>query len=245
MSYILNVDNTEVKRFTSRLKEMHRSNFPIVVRQTLNDTAFDVKKTTLIPSVDKKFILRNPAFFRRYSGVNKATGWNVNAMKSEVGIIPGNSTAANQLTKQEYGGQISNRDMIYMDQARSSKSKLKSVRKINYLGGKGIVGGRAIKRSRKSNFIAAAYIAKKENKNVLWATKRGYTLYAVNNIDFSGSGRNRRVKVNAIPLADYESNRNVKVMAKPFLKPASLLSYNKQPYFYMKNAKARFEKALR
>lgn len=249
MSFTLNMDNSQVKAYTNKLQQMHRSNFPIAVRQTLNDLAFDVKQKELLRYADKEFILRNPNFFKRFSGVKKAVGFDLKSMNSEVGIIKstaqGGEAAAN-LTKQEYGGSISDRSMIYMNQSRISGSKTKRVKKANYLGSKGLVGGKPLKgygmRTRKSNFVAAAYVAIRENKNVLWETKSGFTLYSVSSLSFSGTGKNRNVKVNATPLASYEKNRSVRIMAHPFLKPASLAAYQKQGYFFIKNAEKRLNK---
>lgn len=242
------MDNSQVKGFTEKLKRLHRSDLPLAIRSTLNDMAFDVKQSTLLKSADKEFIIRNPSFFKRHSGVKKATGFNLNSMKSEVGIIPKGIEAAKNLTKQEYGGTLPDRSMIYMNQSRISKSKTKKVRKAHYLGSKGLVGGKPLRgygiRSRKSNFVAAAYIGYKENKNVLWETKRGFTLYSIQSIRFSGKGINRNANINAIPIASFEYNRHVKITTRPFLRTASMITYQKQGYYYIQNAKKRIEKAL-
>jgi hypothetical protein len=234
----LSVDNREVRNYSNRLRQMHRSNFPIVVRQTLNDLAFDVKKNTLLPSADKAFILRNPTFFKKFSGVQKASGFEINRMKSEVGINSSNSVAARQLTQQEYGGRIPKRSMIYMDQARVGKSKSKMVRKANYIGTKKIVRGQPDRqRSQKSQFVADAYIAKRYGLFLLTDN----TLFDVNDIKF-GKGKARKVFVRLTPIADYEKNRSVSVSSTYFLKKASQITYQKQTSFFIKNAKRRLEK---
>lgn len=247
-SYGLNMDNSQVRAYTEKLKRLHRSDLPLAIRATLNDMAFDVKKNTLLQSADKEFILRNRTFFRKVSGVKKATGFNIQNMKSEVGIVPHGLHAAENLTKQEYGGTIQDRSMIFMDQARISKQKQKKVRRNSYLGTKGLVGGRPLKgygnRSRKSNFVAAAAIGYKENKNVLWKTKRGFTLYEIRGFKFSGKGQNRRANINAVPLASFEYNRNVRVISRPFLRKASMITHAKQINFFILNARKRIDKAL-
>lgn len=247
--FALYMDNSQIKAYTEKLKKMHRSDLPLTIRATLNDMAFDVKQSTLLQSADKEFILRNPTFFKKHSGVKKATGFNINSMKSEVGIIPAGLKSAENLTKQEYGGTIQDRSTIFMNQARISKDKSKKVRKVNYLGTKGLVGGKPLKgygkRSRKSNFVAAAFVAKRENKNLLWETKRGYTLFSINNIKFSGNGSDRNAKINAIPIANYEKNRNVKIISRPFLRNASKLTYRKQEHLFIMNARKRMEKSLK
>lgn len=239
----IDINNIEVKRFSDRLRQMHRSNLPIVVRQTLNDMAFDVKQHTLLKSADKAFILRNPGFFKKHSGVKKAVGWDVNSMESIVGIEPKGIKAAEQLTKQEFGGTISNRSAIYMKSARVSGSNAKKVRRQNYLGTKGIVRGRpSAGRTRKSNFVAAAYMAQKEGKFLLWEGSKNETIFDIKSVGFTGKGRHRSAKINAVAIADYEKNRSVNLQARPFLKPASLLSYQKANTFFAQNAKKRFEK---
>jgi hypothetical protein len=229
MSEFLQIDNREVKQFTNRLREMHRSNLPIVVRQTLNDLAFDTKKNTLLLSAGKEFTLRKPSFFRKYSGVQKANGWNINQMHSEIGIIPGDSKAAKQLTKQEYGGTIPNRSYIYMNTARIGGSKSKLVRKQNYIGTKGIVKGTK-NRGKKSQLIADAAIGFRENKMIL----ENGTLFQVK------SFANGRFKL--VPIASYKKDRSVTVQARPFMRIASEMSYTKQEYFFVRNAKKRLEK---
>lgn len=235
---ILNVNNTEVKRFSDRLRKMHKSDMPLAVRGTLNDLAFDVKKNTLLPGADKFFILRNPSFFKRYSGVQKATGFNINSMRSEVGIIPGSSTAARQLTRQEYGGTIPKRSMIYINTARVGGSKSKIVRKSNYMNAKKIVRGQPNRvRSKKSQFVADAFVANKYNLFLLTEN----TLFDVKGIKF-GKGKTRKVFVRLNPIADYEKNRSVSVKSTYFLRKASQVTYQKQTSFFLNNAKRRFQK---
>jgi hypothetical protein len=242
----LSIDNREVEQYTKKLRALHRSNLPIAVRQTLNDLAFDVKQVTLMRNADKQFIMRNPGFFKRHSGVKKADGWDINNMRSEVGIIPGESIAATQLTKQEFGGAIGKRSFIYMNAARISAAKNKMVRRQNYLNKKEFIKGTPSRsRSDKSQFIARAIVAKKTNKLLLEDSTSGQTAFEVRDIKFSGKGgRNRKVFVRLNPLADYERNRSISLKARPFLYPASLQSFAKGMYFFIKNAKKRFEKAL-
>lgn len=230
------VDTAQVKKYTDHLKRMHRSNFPIVVRQTLNDLAFDVKKNTLLKSADREFILRNPSFFRKHSGVKKADGWNVNEMHSEVGIFPQGSRAAAQLTQQEYGGVIPKRSFIYMNQARTGGSKTKKVRRQNYIGTiKLIRGNPNVQRSDKSQYIADAFMAKKMKKSIL----KDDTLFNVKSIK---KGDDDKVFVKLFPIASYKENRSVRVRSRPFLRHASEITYKRAEEFFVKNAEKRLEK---
>ncbi|MDD5013669.1 MAG: hypothetical protein PHW73_01025 [Atribacterota bacterium] len=243
----LSINNKEVENFTNKLREMHRSNLPIVVRQTLNDMAFDVKNNTLMKNADKQFIIRNPGFFKKHSGVKKADGWDINKMQSEVGIIAGSNIAAQQLTRQEFGGTIGKRSFIYMNAARVSGVKNKMVRRQNYLKSREFIKGEPSRsRSDKSQFVARAIVAKRTKKLMLEDSKSGQTLFDVKDVKFSGKGgRNRKVFVRLIPLADYEQNRSVHLKARPFLGPASMQSFAKCTQYYITNAKKRFEKALK
>lgn len=257
MNYFIDVNNSEVKNYSDKLRKMHRSNFPVAVRQTLNDLAFDVKKNTLLESADHEFILRNPSFFKSHSGVEAAKGWDIKAMKSEVGIIAKGSEVAMELRKQEFGGK-SKKPMIYVNAARAGNNKAKLVRMKNYINTKGVIKGAPnLARNDEPQFVANAVMAKKTGKLLFARTRSGTAIFEVNNIRFgrnkSGTtnigGRNykwrgRDVKVKMTPLADYEQNRTITIKAHPFLLPASEKTFRKSEQFFISRAKARFEKAL-
>lgn len=214
---------------------MHRSNFPVAVRSTLNDLAFDVKKTTLLKSADQQFILRAPKFFKSHSGVKKATGFNINTMHSEAGITPRGSQAAKDLAKQEHGGAMPG-EAIYLDTARVSKSKQKKVSKANYLNRGHVKGRQNANRGRRASRVAAAVVAKRENKFLL----EGGILFDVKSIRF-GTGKTRRVNIRAVPVASYKKGRTVKLDKRPFVANAGKMSQQKANALYIKNAKKRFK----
>jgi len=247
MADVLNVNSKDVIMFTNKLEKLSKSDFPIAVRQTLNDLAFDVKQNTLLRKADKTFIIRAPTFFKRFSAVEKAKGFDVNTMQSKAGIKPGSNIAAKNLTKQEKGGKIKKRSYIYMNQARVSRNKAKKVRKPYYLNSKNKVQGQPSvrRRSRKSNFVAAAIVGKKFNKFVLHDTSTGKTAYIIKSVKLTGRGRSRKANIKSIPIADFEQNRVISLGAKPFLKPAAIESLKKSEVLYIQNAKRRFEKALK
>ncbi|KKN42121.1 hypothetical protein LCGC14_0716250, partial [marine sediment metagenome] len=74
---ILNVNTDEVVRYSNKLEKLHRSAFPIAIRGTLNNAAFDVKQKTMPVSAEKEFVNRQPNFFKANSKVNMAKGFNV------------------------------------------------------------------------------------------------------------------------------------------------------------------------
>lgn len=243
---IFNVNTDEVVKHANRLEQMHRSDFPIAVRSTLNDLAFDVKMNTLMQSAEQVFILRNPNFLKRHSAVDKAQGFDVDTMQSEVGIAPRGLKAAANLEIQEKGGTIKGRSAIYMPTARINKSKFKSVVRSNYLQKHGTLKGSYTRKgTKKSRAVADAVMAKKTKRLWLYVTGSEGTYLKVKNVSFSGKGRSRKVKMNVVPIASYQRGRDVNVKPRPFLENASMKTLQKAHEYFIKNAEKRFEKALR
>ena len=87
---ILNINSNAVVSYTNTLEKLHKSAFPVAIRETLNSAAFDVKKNTMPLSAKKSFIERQPTFFKANSKVDKATGFNTSTMKSTVGFFSNN-----------------------------------------------------------------------------------------------------------------------------------------------------------
>lgn len=240
------VNSKETIKHANRLEKMHKSDFPIAVRSTLNDLAFDVKQKELMVFANSFFILRNPSFITAHSGVNKASGFDVDSMQSEVGITPRGMQAAANLEIQEKGGTISNRSTIYMDTARVSRDHAKRVRKANYINAWGYIKGKPTKRrSRKSSMVAMAIIAEQQNKLFKMRTKVNETFFRVDRVAFSGTGSHRRVNIRMTPIASYQRGRSVQIEKSPFLETASLVTLNKAPQIFIKNAKKRYERAIR
>lgn len=131
---ILNINNSEVVKFTDKLERMHRKHLPKVVRDTLNDVALKgVKQDTLLKTASKTFTNRQKNFFRANSTVNFAKGWDIKKMKSEVGMsshkLSSNNYAVRDLEKQETGGKIKGRSFIPLNKARVSSSWNRNVKK--------------------------------------------------------------------------------------------------------------------
>lgn len=115
-------------QLTARLERLNRSAFPVAVRSTLNDMAFEAKKN--IPNQAKsKFTIRQNNLFKRFSGVNKAAGYNLNNMQASVGVVDnGKPKLAKGLATQETGGNLQGRKLIAHDKARISGSNTKKVK---------------------------------------------------------------------------------------------------------------------
>jgi len=231
----LNVNSDAVVKYTDKLERSSRSAFPVAVRQTLNGAAFGSKKT--LPTVTKhKFTIRSKGFFNKFSTVQPAKGFNLASMKATIGFLPTDPATAN-LEAQEFGGQIKNRSFVPMDTARTSKSKLKNVRRpfrVESLKSQGVAHIRKTGKGARSKFIRAAFEAGKGGF-VLY----GNTLFRVDRINNKAKGRG---KIKLTPLYNYKKGRAVKIKATKFMAQNSTLNARKMDALYITNAKRQFEK---
>jgi len=205
-------------QLTARLERLNRSAFPLAVRSTLNDLAFESKK--IVPTkAASNFTIRQKNLFKKFVLVNKANGFNVNSMRSEIGI---DSQSQPKLSKgletQELGGNLTGRKLIANDKARVSGSNAKKIKsKYNFRN--------MPKMGTRNNRIAGAkfFIIKKGNKGTVFENK--------------GSG--------LIAIYTYRSNPVNRLQSKPFIKPSALKASEKTLLFYQKNADYQFNRALR
>lgn len=203
------------------LNQMHRSILPTSIRDTLNQSAFDVKKTELNKSAKKAFINRTKTFFKKNSGVNKAIGWDVTKMVSTVGMLDNDVTEG--FEKQEEGGAIKNRGYIPMNTSRISKNINKKVSKKNYRRGKPVFSGRG----RSSNvtnsqkFIKAAF---KAGVNGYMIHKN--TLFRVDRIRINK--KNRKIKIKSTAIAHYNKSKVANLKATNFMQKAAKVTIQDQ-----------------
>jgi hypothetical protein len=169
---IFNVNTQACVVLVNKLEQLHKSAFPLAVRGTLNAAAFDVKTRTLDESATKNFIRRSPTFFKRFSGVNRATGWNIESMKAEVGMTAeggGTSevaarTAVANMEVQEEGGKIDT-GLEYLNPSRIGGASDSLVASSKRWKKTNIVRGNFSKKgTTKSRMIAAAFVALNEKK---------------------------------------------------------------------------------
>lgn len=205
------INTKEVIKYSAKLGQLHRSALPVAVRGTLNQAAFETKKN--IPkTASRKFVTRNRSFFRAFSSVNKAGGFDINAMTAAVGInVAKGSKVAEGLEKQETGGTIRGRKLIPHDKARVSGSHQKRVRAQNRFSKiNKIQDVRKSKKRRGGKYI----LIKKGGKGTVFEVKK--------------TGKRSRL----IPLYHYRNTRLSRVRPSPFMKPASILAQRKMPQFY-------------
>lgn len=235
----INVNSDAVVKFTNKLERLHRSAFPVVVRQTLNDAAYDMKKNSIESSTDKNFIKRKKTFFKKFSTVEQAQGFDIDNMKATVGFKSGGQ-AIRDLEDQESGGTIPNRELIPMKGARVSKSERKSIRANariatvknavdarKFRGSKGYQYHRAVYRAGKGGHVIAEY----NGKVILWR---------VNSLRRSANDSHKLT-----PLYSVEKGRKIHVNATHFMREAQRMSAKKLEQFFIKRAKSRLERELK
>ncbi len=235
---ILNVNTDEVVRYSNKLEKLHRSAFPIAIRGTLNNGAFDVKKNTMPASAEKEFTIRRKNFLKANSRVNMAKGFNIRTMQATIGFI-GTQQAVEDLEQQEHGGKIKGRAFIPLDIARGG-SNTRPVRPSNRLTRiTNIVNARKIRgKTRQQKFIKAVVAAGVGGHVIGNFTPK--ILWKITGITKIGS----KLKIKKVPVYSYDKGRDINVSATNFMKKASLKTGKKLEGFYIKQAKKQIEKAL-
>ena len=232
----LNVNSAKLITYTDNLEKLSSKALPYAVRNTLNNAAFDMKKDTLQKSVKTNFKgLKAPQFFKRYSGVRKANGTNINAMESKVGLLdfgnPAARKAIDNMDVQEIGGVITG-GFSYLKDARAGSSLNKFVKKANYYDKSKVVSGRSkIGRSKgtnKSKFVARAYRANKENKPMFINSLKGNFLARVTSFKKSKRGK-VKIKIKLL----MKERESAKIKATHFMEEAGLETRNKIEKIYI------------
>lgn len=247
---ILRYDGDEVLDFAHKLSNMHRSALPNAVRFTLNDAAFDVKKRTLQIETQSSFINRRPGFFKRFSTVDKATGWNIGGMISQVGIIddPG-VQATSDLATQETGGEL-DRSMIMLSGARTGQKSLSGksgpsaeMRRTVRSQYKAVGGFKDHTAVKKKDFVKGAFAAEGKKKpdhlRYMSPSGKGYMIEVTKITKLKSS-----LKIKSKIIASYEDDRKLHIKPNPFLRRSSLQSASKLNQLFKKNAIRQIRKYL-
>lgn len=244
-------------KLAGKLTEISRSALPVAIRGTLNKAAFDMKggpgsAATLIKSAEKTFKKRhsgNP--YKAFTRVEKASGFNVDTMRSTVGFIDTDKSKdfSDDLEKQEEGGTIGGRSFVPEPGARvSGRLMVKKEFVISLLRKKKIIRSLSVSSStnKKQQFIRAAYAAKKlnaQNAYVLAETTPGTgTLYRINRITTSKKGK--RVNISRTPLFTLKKGRVAKVRAHKFRQAAAHQTGLKIDTFFIAEAQRQFAKYI-
>ena len=248
MSKIFDVNTDSAIQLSAKLERLHKSAFPSAVRNTLNATAFDAKKN--IPKVSKKiFITRQASFFRRFSTVKKAEGFNMNKMKSTVGINASlDKKVADNLVSQEFGGKVNSKKLIPHNNARVGRSLNKRVSAANRFNKVKIHdASRAFKNakgSRGSRFIAAVMSTAKSGKpHMMIKSGDKGMVYELKSV--SQSRKTRKVNFKIKKLYSVRSNNSHNVKSTKFMKRSVDIASRKMNGFYKNNAEFQFKKFLK
>lgn len=156
MKYV-NIQTNSINDLSKTLKDMGKNQLPRVVRMTLNDIAFNTKKTTLLESAKTNFKGRVPQFIKWASNYMPAKGNDITKISSAVGILRktsstiGNTRAVDNLGKFEYGNKKTDDKIYEVSRAR--------------------VGGNWNKRVSTNNSISKASARDKWNKVPITKTR--------------------------------------------------------------------------
>lgn len=226
----IKIDSNAMKEYEKKLNDLHRSAFPNAIRSTLNDAAFEMKKDKLHTSAAKNFKhTRSKSFFKKFSGVKKATGWNINSMYSEIGLLDMGvktaKTAIDNMHMHEKGGSI-NEGATYLRDSRTSKSFGKLVRKQNYFKRSKFVKGK--------NYVRKAFVALKENAIM----KHGDYLIRVNKIT-----KGNKLRINTTLLM--KKRNNVRISPNNFITKAGIQTQKSIPLNFRKHAEKQIKKRMK
>lgn len=245
------VNSNAVVKHANTLEKMHKSAFPVAVRGTLNKAAFNVKKDTLPRSAIRNFVNRSPNFFKAFSKVDMAKGFNVDSMKSTIGMtnqdLKGkNNYAVKDLEQQEEGGKIGGKSFIPMKDARGGGNaravrpgnRMEAVNKrklYNAAQGKGKNKGEKFIRTA----IAAGkggYVLTDSNRPVLLRI----TSFSRKKIKLKG--RSNRMVIRSQALYSFRKKRKVSVGGTHFLREASIESATRLEKYFIEEAERQIEK---
>jgi len=244
---IFDVNNDAVIALTANLERLNKSAFPSAVRNTLNKGAFETKKE--IPkTAGRKFVTRQSSFFRKFSTVEKANGFDVNTMVSTVGIDGSKiSNIADNLESQEFGGMVAGKKLIPHDDARVSKSQNKRIQNQNHLNNKRIhdatAAFKAHRGTRKSKFISAVMSTAKAGEKYMMI-KAGTTGMVYEVTAISQNIKSKKVNFKIKKLYSVRSAKSHNVQSKGFVQESVQIVSKKLDKYFVENAEFQFKKQL-
>lgn len=249
---VFNIDTTEIRDFSQRLKTLHRSALPVAIRGTLNDAAFKMKKETMPKVAKEMFEERQPNFFKANSRVEGAKGFDVKKMVSTVGFVSSGlqnvatNYAVKDLEDQEHGGIIQGRSFKPLPGARKGGTgNVRANSRISQILKAGnVIDSRDMKNKGNSlgakealmqKFIFASYEAG-EGGYVLG----GSILWRVKKIKRIG----RNTFFTKEKLYSFKKSGTAKVHATGFMKKSALEVQKEMEFFYVLQANKQISKHL-
>lgn len=242
-------DTKEMSGFADKLKAVHKSAYPVAIRQTLTEAAKITKTKTLIRETSKQFKKRDPNFFKANSTFEPAKGFDVKRMSSAVGMYQdkvrnkATNHAVEDLEQREHGGKIAKRAFIPQLTARTSKNfnkrvaprhrmdKLKGV-KITEMRGRGSLNHQFIR--------AAAFAFHKGNKLMFGKTTKsgGRTLFRVDKFDKSKG----KLNIKLTPLYNIKKGRSIDAKATHFMENSARRGAKVMPHKFKSEFERLFKK---
>jgi len=252
-NFKMNVNTDAAIVLTAKLERLNKSAFPSAVRSTLSDAAFEMKKHEILDSAKKNMTVRNPTFFKKFTGVKRATGFDVGSMYAEVGFkntdpnkIKGKK-AIEGMEHNEVGGSDDSGAM-YMKKARTSNSAKKLVRrKGRFDKSKLARGSRSSSiKSKKENFMSRVLASLNDNAPVFIKTSKGTFLVQVRSISSSIKGKGKgKLDIKMDFLMRNRRQHVARAKATHFNREAALKTAKQIEGFYAKNAEFQFNKVLK
>lgn len=236
MPIILDVNTNANIILTARLERLNKSAFPSAVRATLNDAAFEHKQKNILLSAKANMDVKNPAFFRKYTGVKRASGFNVSSMYSEAGFSPTNEIKAKKALEGMESNEVGGTDRdggMYVGKTRTARGLVKKNARFNKNN---------VSKLRSKSNVARMAVALKENKQTFINTKKGRFLVKVNSME-KGSDGKRKIEVDF--LMRHRKKFPATAKASHFNREAAIRTSKQMEMFYNKNATFQFNKALR
>ena len=245
---VFDVNSDAAIALTAKLERINKSAFPSAVRNTLNTAAIETKKQVPLVAA-RKFVTRQPAFFKRFTIYDKAIGFDVNKMISTVGIDASkNKVLADNLESQEFGGMVKGKKLIPHDDARISKSQSKRVSSKNYLNKiqahNATSAFKGNKGTRASKFIAAVMSTNKSGKgNMMLKSGNKGMVYSVTSV--SQNVRSKKMNFQMRKLYSVRSVSTHQVKAHGFMLESSKNIAKNLNKYYQENAEFQFKKYLK
>lgn len=211
--------------------------FPSAVRSTLNDAVFELKKGGILDSAKKNMTVRNPTFFKRYTGVKKATGFDVGSMYSQVGFSDRGEQKAKKAVKgmesNEVGG-IDDDGGMYLPKTRTGRGLVKKNSRFNK-------SNLAKTKGKSKSNVARMYASSKEKKPIFINTSKGRFLVQATGFDKSGGSLD--IKLDFLMRGRKKHAAHAKALH--FNREAALKTHKMMDEFYKKNSEYQFNKVLK
>lgn len=253
----IQVNFREIKGVEKALNELDKSAIPIAIRETLNDLAFRVRKVDMPKEYHKAMVAKGQGkrlTRTKLFQVDKAEGFDVDNMRSEMGAIKGFGAIAQGMKTQQAGANIVNRGYIPVEGARGSvTSPVKKSAYLDTVKGK-LLNRRKVSRRTKagtkaSRVIADLFMAKKLGLFIVGRNAQGKfgkdNIYLrTQKVTFAGRGPKREGK-NFNNKRMYVHKNRVTNRPTAFLNKAGLSGLKKFEKMYQKNLQKQFDRVSR